>query len=126
VPDPNNFDGVVELGTRDGWTELPVSAGYPGAGRGAGVADLAAALAAGRPHRASAELAYHVLDIMESLSSAATAGIPTRLSSTCPVPDPVPLADTATDPAAPGAGPGHASGLPGGAAGASGVAAGRG
>ncbi len=94
VPDPNNFDGVVELGTRDGWTALPVGAGYPGAGRGIGVADLAAAVATDRPHRASAELAYHVLDIMESLSGAATAGTPTSLGSTCPIPDPVPL-DTA-------------------------------
>lgn len=98
VPDPNNFDGVVELGTREGWTELPVSAGFPGAGRGIGVADLAAAVAEGRPHRASAELGYHVLDIMESLSGAATAGTPARLTSTCPIPEPVPLTATG-DPA---------------------------
>jgi predicted dehydrogenase len=109
VPDPNNFDCTVELGTRDGWTELPTGAGFPGAGRGIGVADLAAAVAEDRPHRASAELAYHVLDIMESLSAAAAAGTPTRLSSTCPIPDPVPLA-APEEPAGPGVAAGDPAG----------------
>jgi predicted dehydrogenase len=99
VPDPNAFDGVVEVGTGDGWTALPAAAGIPGAGRGVGVADLAAALAGGRPHRASAELAYHVLDVMESLAGSAATGTPATLTSTCPIPDPVPLDGTAGTPA---------------------------
>ena len=42
VPDPNGFDGTVELFAAGGaWRPLPVSDGYPGAGRGTGLADLA-------------------------------------------------------------------------------------
>jgi len=75
VPDPNGFEGPVELFPAGGpWQALPVSAGYPGAGRGTGLADLADALAAGRPHRASAELAQHVLDVMLTLLDAAHQG----------------------------------------------------
>ncbi|OON77994.1 Gfo/Idh/MocA family protein [Streptomyces tsukubensis] len=71
VPDPNRFEGPVEL-HRDGeWETLPVSAGYPRGGRGTGLADLAGALRADLPHRASAELARHVLDVMLTLLDAA-------------------------------------------------------
>ncbi|WP_399129328.1 Gfo/Idh/MocA family protein [Actinacidiphila sp. ITFR-21] len=62
VPDPNGFDGPVELYAAGRWQPLPVSVGHPGAGRGTGLADLADALATGRPHLASAELAEHVQD----------------------------------------------------------------
>ncbi len=75
VPDPNGFDGPVELHPAGGpWQLLPPSAGYVGAGRGTGLADLAGALAAGRPHLASAALAGHVLDVMLTLLDAAHAG----------------------------------------------------
>ncbi|MDX3853842.1 Gfo/Idh/MocA family oxidoreductase [Streptomyces sp. AK02-01A] len=90
VPDPNGFDGPVELhrsGAR--WETLPVSAGYTGAGRGTGLADLAEALAAGRPHRASAELARHVLDIMLTLLDSAREGRALRVESSCARPEPV-------------------------------------
>jgi predicted dehydrogenase len=92
VPDPNDFDGPVRLYRPDApqWTQVPESAGYRGAGRGSGVADLAAALQAGTPHRASGELAYHVLDVMESLLTAASQGSTVQVTSTCPRPTPVP------------------------------------
>ncbi|MFJ2116355.1 MULTISPECIES: Gfo/Idh/MocA family protein [unclassified Streptomyces] len=90
VPDPNHFDGPVELHRADGeWETLPVAAGYPGAGRGTGLADLARALAEGRPHRASAELARHVLDIMLTLLDAARAGRTLPVGSGCDRPEPV-------------------------------------
>ncbi|WP_407562847.1 Gfo/Idh/MocA family protein [Streptomyces sp. 184] len=91
LPDPNNFDGAVELNRGDGWETLPASAGFPGAGRGTGLADLSEALAAGRPHRASAELAAHVLDIMLTLTDAAAQGRALAVSSTCERPAPVVL-----------------------------------
>ena len=70
VPDPNGFDGTVEIVTPEQreWTEVPVAGGYAGAGRGVGVADMARALRTGEPHRASGELAYHVLDVLESFA----------------------------------------------------------
>ncbi|WP_405791943.1 Gfo/Idh/MocA family protein [Streptomyces sp. NBC_01506] len=89
VPDPNNFEGAVEIHRGDGWEALPPSAGYPGAGRGTGLADLAEALSDGRPHRASAELAAHVLDIMLTLMDAADQGRALPVTSTCERPAPV-------------------------------------
>lgn len=89
VPDPNTFDGPVELNRGDGWEHLPAAAGYPAAGRGTGLADLYEALSAGRPHRASAELAAHVLDIMLTLLDAAAEGRSLAVSSTCERPAPV-------------------------------------
>lgn len=66
LPDPNNYDGAVELIAVGGeWAELP--SGGPEIHRGYGVVDLALALREGRPHRASGELALHVLDVMEAL-----------------------------------------------------------
>ena len=44
---------------------------YAGAGRGYGLADMAHAIATDRPHRASGELAFHVLEVMESIGTAA-------------------------------------------------------
>jgi predicted dehydrogenase len=92
VPDPNYFDGDVRLLTRDAgaWTVLPPAAGYTGAGRGVGLLDLHDALAGGRAHRAGAELALHVLDVMESTQASAEHGAPVTLSTTCERPDRVP------------------------------------
>lgn len=90
VPDPNTFDGEVRVHTPGGdWAPVPASAGYENAGRGIGVADLAAAVAADTAHRANAEVAYHVLDVMESLLRAAETGVAQAVESTCDRPAPV-------------------------------------
>ena len=91
--DPNVFRGDVMIRRRGDhvWSVVPASAGYQDAGRGAGVADLAENLAVGRPHRASAELALHVLDIMQTLLIAAREQAAQRVATSCPVPDLVPL-----------------------------------
>jgi predicted dehydrogenase len=69
VPDPNRFGGTVELCRAEGgWQAMPTSHGYAdGNYRSLGLADMAAALRQQRPHRASGELAYHVLEVMEAL-----------------------------------------------------------
>jgi predicted dehydrogenase len=75
LPDPNTFGGPVRLRRRDGeWAEVPIAHRYTENSRGIGVADMAAAIAAGRPHRASGELAYHVLDTMHAIYESADAG----------------------------------------------------
>ncbi|MFD4566992.1 Gfo/Idh/MocA family protein [Streptomyces sp. NPDC058467] len=89
VPDPNGFDGTVEIHRGDDWHLLPVSAGYRDGGRGVGLADLADALATDRPHRASAELAAHVLDVMLTLMDAAEQDRALPVTSTCERPAPV-------------------------------------
>jgi predicted dehydrogenase len=92
VPDPNDFMGEVRVYRPEtaGWAPIAPSAGHPNAGRGTGVADLASALATNTEHRANGTLAYHVLDIMESLLTAAETGQTQTLTSTTPRPAPVP------------------------------------
>jgi len=69
VPDPNQFDGKVFLcrynETKDEHVEVPHA--FPtGYGRSVGLADMAAAIRANRPHRCSAEQAFAVLDLMQA------------------------------------------------------------
>lgn len=104
VPDPNHFDGEVQLFTLGGtqWTTLPVSAGYRNSGRGYGIVDLAAT-PVGKVPRASGELAFHALDIMESLLNSAQSGRSVDVASRCERPVAVPLtpAKTSQTPAGP-------------------------
>jgi predicted dehydrogenase len=93
VPDPNGFGGPIGLkrpGSKE-WEQVPVVYGYTENSRGLGVADMAYALRSGRPHRASGELTYHVLDIMHAIHDAASAGRHVTLESTCAKPAPLPL-----------------------------------
>ncbi len=74
VPDPNMFSGAVKL-YRDGkWEEVPLTHGYADNSRGIGVADMAYAIREGRPHRASGELTFHVLDAMHGFLDASQSG----------------------------------------------------
>jgi predicted dehydrogenase len=93
VPDPNGFSGPVQIfraGAKD-WTTVAEAGGYRGAARGYGVSDLASALATGTTHRANGELAYHVLDVMESLLAAAESGAAADIASSCDRPPAVPF-----------------------------------
>ncbi|MFC4137930.1 MULTISPECIES: Gfo/Idh/MocA family protein [unclassified Microbacterium] len=91
VPDPNNFDGEVLLNILggDGWTALPVSAGYPHAGRGIGIHDRA--LVGPTEARASGALGQHALDVMLSVLRSADEGGTLHLTTTCERPSAVPL-----------------------------------
>lgn len=85
VPDPNGFNGTVRIfkpGMTE-WAEVPESGGYRDAARGYGLADMARAIAEGTGHRADGELAYHVLDIIESLLASAETAAAVALGSTC-------------------------------------------
>ena len=74
VPDPNSFGGPVKL-WRDGkWEEIPLTHGYAENSRGLGVADMAYAIRENRPHRASGELTFHVLDAMHGFLNASEQG----------------------------------------------------
>src|SRR5688572_21344147 len=67
VPDPNGFDGPVHYRKNgdDDWRWVPHTF-VKGYGRSVGLADMAYAIRSGRPHRASAEQAYTVLDMMQA------------------------------------------------------------
>ena len=95
VPDPNFFGGepkfVIERGD---WTDLDISPfafGVPNrpskSGKDVadyriiGLLDMAAAIQAGRPHRASGTLALHALEVMEALISSSSEGRHVEIAS---------------------------------------------
>jgi predicted dehydrogenase len=101
LPDPNTFGGPIQILDRknhslpdDGtakwgrrnddkpWEDVPLTYGNTENSRGLGLADLAAGLRTGEPHRASAEMAYHVLDIMVSVLESADNGAHIAVEST--------------------------------------------
>lgn len=93
VPDPNTFGGPVRFcraGSKE-WTELPLLFGYAENARGVGVADMAKAIQTNRNHRANAELAYHVLEVMHGFHDASERGVHYAMSSNCERPAPFPL-----------------------------------
>ncbi len=52
---------------------------------------MAAAIRSGRAHRASGELAYHVLDVMLSIQEASDSGRYVKVRSKCRQPAPLPM-----------------------------------
>jgi hypothetical protein len=51
---------------------------------------MADAIAKGRPHRASGELAYHVLEVMEALVGSCEGRCIVAIKSRCAQPEPMP------------------------------------
>jgi predicted dehydrogenase len=97
VPDPNTFGGPVRLrpsGKNAEWQDIPLAFNYDKNSRGLGVADMAHAIQSGRPHRASGELTYHVLDIMVALHEASELDRHIYLTSSCRRPEPFPVGMT--------------------------------
>jgi predicted dehydrogenase len=89
VPDPNNFDGdLIVWGDGDD-AEVVASTGATTT-RGTGVAELAQAIRAGRPERASGEQAFHVLDVMVSTIESAESGQPVEIRSSVVLAPPLP------------------------------------
>lgn len=91
VPDPNTFGGPVKLWRNSSreWENISLTH-RDDVGRGIAVADMAYAIRSGRPHRASAEMAFHVLDLMESLPEASERGTHVAVGSVCDKPAPLP------------------------------------
>lgn len=94
VPDPNCFDGQVMIKqyfSKD-FEPLPLSSLYSMNSRGAGLSDMADCVSKGTgDHRASGELACHVLDIMSSLHVSQNEKRFISLSTTCEMPKLLPL-----------------------------------
>lgn len=91
VPDPNTFGGPVSV-RRPGqseWEAVPLSHS-DAVRRGIGVADLAHGIQHGREHRATGEMAYHVLDVMHAVYDSAISEQHVRVESTCRQPRPLP------------------------------------
>jgi predicted dehydrogenase len=97
VPDPNQFEGrsayvTARTSLSDGdwgeqkWIELEQRGAV--VGRGLGLLDMVRAISADRPHVATGELGYHVLDVLLSAQESAASGEFVTVSSslTAPVP----------------------------------------
>lgn len=104
LPDPNMFSGriayVKPLGSisdadRDGQQWIEIEEQGPATGRGIGVLDMARAISEGRPHIATGELGYHVLDVMLSAQESVADGRTRTIESTVA---PVPLLPEGFDP----------------------------
>jgi len=76
VPDPNHFGGDIEIATAtEDWRKVPTEHAYAdGNYRIIGAADMAQAIRSGRAHRASGDLAFHVLEVMEAVQRSADEG----------------------------------------------------
>jgi len=85
VPDPNTFGGPVyvrRLWAND-WSEIPLLKEYSENSRGLGVTDMAEAIEKNSPHRASAELCIHVLEVMHGIHEASDSGKYYKLKTKC-------------------------------------------
>lgn len=103
--DPNFFGHTPRLCGPDGeWRDVDIAAhpfGTPNRPmrngtmqadyRMIGLVDMAMAIGQQRPHRASGELALHVLEVLEALIDSSASGCFATLTTRCERPEPVPL-----------------------------------
>jgi len=90
--DPNNFMGTLYLrrgGAKD-WEPIESTFGYNQNSRGVGVADMAQAIRSKRIHRASGEMAAHVVDILNAIHEASAEGRHVDLTTICRQPKALP------------------------------------
>jgi predicted dehydrogenase len=95
VPDPNSLAGPVLLcrAREREWIEMPLTHGHTDGSEqwGIGVAEMAHAIRTGRPHRATGQQAYHVLDLMQGFLDASRDGQYYVVGSTFERPAALPL-----------------------------------
>jgi predicted dehydrogenase len=105
LPDPNRFDGSVFLCKKDvskvepdEWLEMPsesdwaeIPAEGSSEGRGMGALEMARALRSGGEPRAAADVAIHVLDVMDSIAASAASRNTIPVSTTCSLADLLPV-----------------------------------
>ncbi len=87
LPDPNRYTGDVLIKRRNAnYVPVPQLVEYGDYCRGAGIADMIRCIERGVPHKASAEMAYHILDAFESLDRACEEHRDVAVTSTSPRP----------------------------------------
>lgn len=104
APNPDEFGGaplvrraskeellepLLPPGTAE-WAAVPLTHD-DGVSRGVGVADLANALSSGSPHRASGQLARHVLEALLAFERSSAEGRRVAMETTCERPAPLPV-----------------------------------
>jgi predicted dehydrogenase len=94
LPDPNAFDGPLRMRRgRGDWEDVPFASRGAQEARGLGLHDLVEAAAEARPHRASGQLAHHVVDVARTVLDAAVEE--RTLEVTTGVERPAPMQDAA-------------------------------
>jgi predicted dehydrogenase len=90
--DPNFFEDPIRLYRLSTGEWETFEGPYPPRinRRGLGVVDMANAIREGRPHRASGDLAYHVLETMHAILDSAESGQHVTIESTSERPEPLP------------------------------------
>lgn len=83
LPDPNGFDGAVHLTRTDGHELYELTQASRRDCRGIGLADMATAMREARSHRASAELAVHVVEVLDSLVRSVETEAAVAIDSRC-------------------------------------------
>jgi predicted dehydrogenase len=93
LPDPNTFGGPVELlkPGSDAWEPIELRYGHTDNSRGLGVSDMARALREDGSHRASGQMAAHVVDVMEAALASSAEGRHIAVTTTFQRPDPLPI-----------------------------------
>lgn len=96
VPDPNFFGGDLTVTERSGdpvaqsWDHpfgVPNFESTRANYRGAGLADMALAITAGRPHRCNDDFATHVVEVMTAILDAGESGQILSMTTTCDRPE---------------------------------------
>jgi predicted dehydrogenase len=92
LPDPNGFAGPVRIRRRRGaWEGVPFTSRGAADARGLGVHDMIEAIAEERPHRATARMAAHVVDVARSILDSCENGSAVAVASTAERPDALPV-----------------------------------
>jgi predicted dehydrogenase len=96
VPDPNFFGGELRMSEKESFVTPSIAWDHPFSKanddghanyRGAGLADMAQAIIAGRPHRCSNDFALHVVDVMTAILHSGGTNTVVELSTTCARPE---------------------------------------
>ena len=91
LPDPNTFGGPLKVKglLADEWRDISLPTPNIPQQRGIGLADMLSATIANRPHRASADLGLHVLDVMTGILRSSDEGRRVAMTTTCERPAPM-------------------------------------
>jgi predicted dehydrogenase len=91
IDDPNRFGSPLYLQKAfSDERQIPVTHGYENECRGVGAAEMAWSIRTNRPHRASKEMACHVLEICAGMDDSARTGRPYKLETDFTIPEPLP------------------------------------
>ncbi len=93
VPDPNTFGGPVlfQRYADKEWHEIPLTHGFSENSRGIGIMEMALSIQEKKTHRASGDLAYHVLELMHGFHRASEDESYFHLSTSPQAPDLLPM-----------------------------------